>query len=165
MEQEALNEMLITKEDLVTHFTETDDTLENFISIAKEAFNEAQAKRDADFLEMLEAFVVEKGESMDKVKSFFTPKVEAKPKKAGKGSTGESKPKDKFYIRYEDDEHEYYAYRTLGGQQNPILRAYLDKNKNKKISNLVIKESELPVGIKEKIEKDPNNVAFVVKAQ
>lgn len=113
---QEVNEMLITKEDLVTHFAESDDTLENFISIAKAAFNEAEAKRDAAILEKLELFAIENNMSIDKVKALFTPKVEAKPKKAGKGNAGEPNPgpKRNLYI-YELDGKKYGIMRGSKG--------------------------------------------------
>ncbi|WP_447835911.1 hypothetical protein [Aeromonas salmonicida] len=80
MEQKVLNEMLITKEDLVVHFTESDDTLDNFIGIVKEAFGEAEVKRNAILLEKFEQFAKENSISLDKVKAFFMPKVEMKVK-------------------------------------------------------------------------------------
>lgn len=156
------NQESITKEDIVIHFTETNDSLEKFVGLVTEAFKEAETKRNQLLLEKLELFAIENNMTLDQVKAIFSPKVEDKPKKAewtGNGSAGVSKPK--FYIRYEDEyNNEYYTYRILGGKQGPKLKCYLDKT-GKQMTDLVVEESELPIGVKEKIKREPKNVVVM----
>lgn len=154
------NQESITKEDLVIHFTETNDSLEKFVGLVTEAFKEAETKRNQLLLEKLELFAIENNMTLDQVKAIFSPKAEVKQKRGiGKGSAGE--PKQKVYIHYKHKNTDYYAFRTLGGKQSPELKAYLTET-GKKIKDLVIEESDLPDGMKENIEKDPNNIGVVV---
>lgn len=112
MKQEV-NEMLITKEYLVTHFAESNDTLENFIGLAKEAFKEAEEKRNATLLEKLELFAKENNMSLDKVKALFAPKVKAG--KAEKGNATKPGPERDLYI-YELDGKKYGIMRGSKGK-------------------------------------------------
>lgn len=87
--------MLITKEDLVTHFCESNDTLTNFLNVVNEAYKEAEATRNANLIKKLELFAKENNMSLDQVKELFAPKV-----KAGKTEKGTAKtaPERDLYI-------------------------------------------------------------------
>ncbi len=160
---EMLDGKLVTKENLVNHFIESNDSLDGFIALVKEAFKEAEEKRKDSILEKLELFAIENNMSLEQVKAIFAPKSEEKKRKSGPGKGNAGEPKPKSYIKYEHGDNVYYAFRTLSGQQSQELSGYLKAN-NKKMKDLVIVEKELPAGIKELIEKDPNNIACVVKA-
>lgn len=113
MEQKVLSEMLITKDDLVTHFCESNDTLANFLSTVNEAYKEAEATRNANLIKKLELFAKENNMSLDQVKELFAPKV--KSGKAEKGNATKPAPERDLYI-YEVDGKKYGIMRGSKGK-------------------------------------------------
>ncbi|HDX8358448.1 TPA: hypothetical protein RQN15_002205 [Aeromonas hydrophila] len=81
---EMLDGKLVTKESLVNHFIESNDSLDGFIALVKEAFKEAEEKRKDSILEKLELFAIENNMSLEQVKAIFAPKSEEKTKATAK---------------------------------------------------------------------------------
>ncbi|AZU48394.1 hypothetical protein E4625_09665 [Aeromonas hydrophila] len=143
---------MFSKQDFFEYFIETNEKLETVIDMVSSAYREAEEVRKKDVIEKLKLFAEQNNMSFEAVKALFS-NEQPKPEKK-KGTQ-----KEKFYVRYGDADRTYYAYRTLGGKQDPILKSYLEST-GKTMKDLVIDVADVP---KEFIPRLERGVCFLDK--